>query len=414
MSLSNLRLTLCLVGVLTLLSYQTTQTETLPVSQTQSSTQTEKGVELLKQLPFDVPDNLTEDPLTVADQAKIAGITTSFGKVSEWLGPLAPIAISPFFGITILAGLSQFGEGLPFNSFISDNPILGNPAVFWIFLALTIITSLPRLTKVSKPAAQAIDQLEAYAGIITIVLIRLITMIPEAEPSSQTAMVVQMGFLSFSADVLLSIAAIINIIVINTVKFFFEMMVWLIPFPFVDAMLEAANKSLCAGLMAVYAWSPTAATILNLLIFVACLFMFRWIYRRVAYFRALVFDPIWGTINKGYGVPTRKELVVFSKSEIGPFPARAKLRLCPDEDGWVLIQDRWFVGQSSHKLPRDEVSLVIKKGVMSNTIEVDGSHGANRLVFSRRYSDNLEKLSELIGVEIGDAVEVVDSKLEFS
>ena len=32
-------------------------------------------------------------------------------------------------------------------------------------------TSLPRLTKVSKPMAQAIDQLETYAAIITILII---------------------------------------------------------------------------------------------------------------------------------------------------------------------------------------------------------------------------------------------------
>ena len=131
-----------------------------------------------------------------------------------------------------------------------------NPAVFWVFLCLTIMTSLPRLTKVSKPAAQAIDQLEAYAGIITIVLIRLMTSSMGDSGSmvaagADSAMVVQMGIFSMGADVLLSLAAIVNIFVINTVKFFFEVMVWLIPFPMVDAALELTNKSLCAGLMAI-------------------------------------------------------------------------------------------------------------------------------------------------------------------
>ena len=110
----------------------------------------------LENLPIDLPDNLTEDPLTSSDSAKIDRIATSVNW-AEWLGPLAPIAISPFFGITILAGISQFGGSWVENSFISNNPVLSNPAVFWVFLCLTIMTSLPRFTKVSKPAAQAID-----------------------------------------------------------------------------------------------------------------------------------------------------------------------------------------------------------------------------------------------------------------
>ena len=65
----------------------------------------------LKDLPIELPDNLTDDPLTSSDAAKIDNITSSLNW-AEWLGPLAPIAISPFFGITILAGISQFGLSL--------------------------------------------------------------------------------------------------------------------------------------------------------------------------------------------------------------------------------------------------------------------------------------------------------------
>lgn len=31
--------------------------------------------------------------------------------IAEWLGPMAPVALSPFFGITCLSGLSLFGGG---------------------------------------------------------------------------------------------------------------------------------------------------------------------------------------------------------------------------------------------------------------------------------------------------------------
>ena len=88
--------------------------------------------------------------------------------IAQWLGPLAPVALSPFFGITCLSGLSLYG-----GKFAQHNPLLGahsplhNPAVFWTFLTLTILTSVPRFTKVSKPFSQAVDRLEAYSGIVT-------------------------------------------------------------------------------------------------------------------------------------------------------------------------------------------------------------------------------------------------------
>ena len=368
----------------------------------------------LPDLPIEIPANLTENPLTAGDEAKISALTSSIS-ASEWLGPLAPIAISPFFGITILAGLSQFGGGYFENSFISNNPVLSNPAIFWVFLGLTVLTSLPRLTKVSKPAAQAIDQLEAYAGIITIVLIRLMmTMGADADPvGTSTAMVVEMGIFTMTADVLLSIAAAINIFVINTVKFFFEVMVWLIPFPFVDAALEVGNKSVCAGLMAIYAWSPTVATILNLIIFIACLFAFRWIYRRVQYMRSIICDPIWSLVSGGYGAPKQKELVVFPQTGFGDIPAKAKLLLQPTDSGWQLVQPRWFLPAKVHQLSRDQYQLEMQTGMLLNSVQITGAN-SDKLLFSKRYSKNLAKLADLIQVTQSDVEVKFDLRSEFA
>ena len=110
MTFLNPRLLLIIIGVVTLFSFNT-PTQEVPSIQ--------------------LPSHLTDDPLTASDHLMMSTATAS---VSEWLGPLAPIAISPFFGITILAGFSQFGgELLGSNNFISNNPVLSNPAVFGFF-----------------------------------------------------------------------------------------------------------------------------------------------------------------------------------------------------------------------------------------------------------------------------------------
>jgi hypothetical protein len=367
-----------------------------------------------QQGPIELPLELTQNPLTAGDEEIISEMTTSI-QATEWLGPLAPIAISPFFGITILAGISQFGgDYLPMNSFVSNNPVLQNSTVFWVFLTLTFLTSLPRFTKVSKPAAQAIDQLEAYAGIITIILIKVLSTMAEPDPiGANTAMVVQMGALSFSADVLFSVAATVNIIVINSVKFFFEVMVWLIPFPFVDAALEIANKSLCAALMAIYAWSPMIATILNLIIFAGCLIAFRWVNRRVRYLRAVLCDPLFALISKRFGIPSRKQLVVFPQSGIGPFPAKSKLMLQPTNEGWQLVQSRFLLAPKTMQLPSDACQLEMQSGMILNSIQVSGEEN-DKLLFSKRFSREMDELSTLINVEQSSAEVVVDLRTDIT
>src|SRR5690606_16734208 len=109
--------------------------------------------------------------LTAAEIAAAQQLSEQISAV-EWLGPLAPVALSPFFGITCLSGLSLFGgEWIVGHNSLLESSVLRSPVVFWTFLVLTIITSIPRLSKVSKPLAQAVDQVETYAGIITILAV---------------------------------------------------------------------------------------------------------------------------------------------------------------------------------------------------------------------------------------------------
>ena len=385
----SLRLSLLLIGTIALVSLISTPANEVQVATASMAQGNGVTVDGLK----DFSDMFT-NPLNAGEMNKANSIAGSV-KISEWLGPLAPIAISPFFGIALLAGISQFGsDALPFNEFISNNPILSNPATFWIFLILTVLTSLPRFTKVSKPAAQAIDQLETYAAIITIVLLRVLASSGEVPDPGPVAL--QAGVFAFSADVLMSIAAIINIIVINTIKFFFEVSVWLVPFPMVDAALEVANKSACAALMGVYAYSPTVATIINLIIFACCLIAFRWVKRRTAYLRTLLFDPIWTMLSPRYAQP-QDQLIVFPQQSLGPFKPKSKLVMKPDADGWQLTHHRFLMPAITMNLPAGASPLKLKKGLIANRVELPNG---NRLLFSRRHSKHLAAVGEKMNFEV--------------
>lgn len=355
------------------------------------------------QLAVDEVESQINSPIDAKDIVAASGWASDLG-LADWMGPLAPVALSPFFGVTILSGLALWGP-----DWATDNAILGhggalaNPTLFWVLLAFTLLTSLPRLTKVSKPFVQAVDRIETYAVIIIMLLVKCFATGGVEDPSfTPPVAVIQLGVISFTAETLLAIAMVINILVINSVKFFFEFLIWLTPIPFLDAAFEIANKSTCAALMALYAFSPTLATGVNLILLVVAAIAMRWISRRVRFYRTMTLDPILSRLWSGFGTPRKAELVVFPSDDFGPFKAKSRLMLarCADSaEGWVVSDATWWHRGSTYGIASSP-PIRATRGWVTNSLWVTDESGAdNALKFSRRYDqETLDALLENLGI----------------
>ena len=348
----------------------------------------------------EVPSTQSAPKFSAADvvAAQQFGQTLS---IADWLGPLAPVALSPYFGIACLSGMALYGQGWVSadNAFLGEGSPLHNPHVFWAFLILTLITSIPRLTKVSKPFAQAIDQIETWAGIITMLTLRF--MISAETPDVAEMAVIHMGFLSVSTNALLMIAATINIVVINTVKFFFETLIWITPIPTADAIFEVANKTVCAALMVVYGFSPTLATAINLAMFAVALVVFGWAYRRQIFFRTILLDIVCAFCAPP-GVISKKPLIVFPVSRIGPLSARARCKLAKTGTGWTLTHERILRSDLVLEISSDECSAELSRGFITNCVRFRGLTAAD-LTFSRWYNGLLPELAVTLEVRLNEA-----------
>ena len=331
--------------------------------------------------------DLDEAPVLPEEQ-EIANLITQRVSTTEWLGALAPVALSPFFGLTCLSGIAIVGEDrLPDDHFLkrASSP-LSNPLVFLTFLALTILTSIPKFSKVSKPFAQAVDQLETYSALIILIVIRFMgDMGPPGE--EHVALVYQAGIVEFSAESLLMIATILNVIVINTVKFFFEVLIWITPVPFIDAMFEAGNKLLCAALAGIYAFSPTIATIINLLLLGACLLAFRWVKRREIYYRSILCDFLRNWCGIGVTPPEKAMLSVFPQQDISGIPKMSRCELTPTENGWQLVRRRLF--RPAIKKQFSGESPTITTGLLMNSVNFEGT----TFKFGKRYQKSLSQVA---------------------
>ena len=317
--------------------------------------------------------------------------------VADWLGPLAPVALSPFFGIACLSGMALYGQGWVSaeNAFLGANSPLSNSTVFWTFLILTLVTSVPRFTKVSKPFAQAVDQVEAWAGIITLLALKL--MMGAAPPEPDQVAMLQAGIGSVTIDGLLMIAAAMNIFVINTVKFFFEVLIWITPIPTIDAIFEVANKSICAVLMAIYGYSPVLATAINLTMFVLAALIFRWAYRREVFYRVILVDAVWQWFAPPKTTPTT--LTVFPTETLGEIPARSKCRLSRTDSGWLVTRNSLLGGKSQFAI--ESSAMELDAGYFTNSLKVTGNVTCE-LSFSRWHNAALPELADALGAKLNE------------
>jgi len=352
--------------------------------------------------------------------------------IEQAMGPLAPVALSPFFALTCLSGASLLADtgllpdGIKKNPILGTNSALNNPFVFAGLLALTVITALPKLTKVSKPLGQAVDQIEAHAGIISVVAVQFLsTMHFGGDEPTTAAIVYQAGIFSFTGDVLVAVLSAINIFVINTVKFFFEVLIWLSPFPMVDAAFETANKTVAAGLLAIYVISPWVAMILNVIIFALCLLIFAWVHRRVVYMRSVLGDPVLGWFAEKLfrrkpvtptstplpaSIATRLQgrslvLKAFAGKPLEGIKRKARGYLVQTDQGLFFAKPRLLRSPRLVALGRNGPRPTLNKGLLSNTVTfIDaGDETIAKFIITRRYNSLLGEIRSSLGVSAAAA-----------
>ena len=350
-----------------------------------------------------------------ADQVKANTLieTMKVTEVLEVLGPLAPVALSPFFGITCLSATSMLSEKgvLPENRFLSGNKALNNPAVFLAFLALTIATSIPKLTTVTKAFAEVTDQAETYAGIVSYLVI--FALAASSSDDSGQQVVYSAGIITFTKQTLLMAACVINIIVINTVKFFFELLAMISPIPTLDAIFEASNKAVAAGLAIIYAFSPAVAFAINFVLFLICLSIFTWAHRRIRFYQSILLGPAAMAIKKkmfnlsgdpNAGLQPRvanriknADLIIkaFPAKRFGKLKTKTSCCLVRSDEQLLLVRLRWFRSPIIETIDESNLKIAIERGILSNSVNFMSQDGkiACKLMFSKVYNEMLDKIA---------------------
>ena len=146
--------------------------------------------------------------------------------------------------------------------------------------------------------------------------------------------------------------------------------------------------------MALYAWSPTIATGLNLAMFAVALCVFGWMHRREIFFRHMLF----GMLRTWFGSGAHQlPLLVFPTAAVGNIPTRARCRLSKSSSGWTLTFQPLLKARRVVELPAAKTPQM-ESGFLTNSIRFQSP--AVELTFAKCSSESLSALANQLQATI--------------
>jgi hypothetical protein len=347
--------------------------------------------------------------------------------IQQVFGPMPAIAGTPFLGLSVLSGAALLSDA----DFVrtSDNPVLrgfhdnallsearrySTLPLFIILLSLSLLTWMANSGKIRGAFGKLLRIAEDSSVLVTYILLVSVTLFGSGRgaPAPRVAM---MGIGSVSADVVLAVGLTLAMAVMMTVRYAFDVLIWLSPFPMVDFGFETLKKIFSLGFLAVYFASPTAASVLGLLVLLPAIFLYGWALRILSFTFRIVLRPL---LEKLFSAPRpeivhehlRKRFVPDGKAEVAiPVSALTVRGVHRRSPGALLRTAEGVIFVTASPLRRRRVVLADRL-VLARTLlwlELRAIHPdgrAERIALPRTYAPDFDKLRTLLKAEDGGAV----------
>jgi hypothetical protein len=249
------------------------------------------------------PSRAGEDALPVRQHAVEV---VSVGHVLQQVfGPMPAVAGTPFLGLAILSGAALLSDtdavrnsDSPFIRGFHDNALLAQARhystlpLFLSLLGLALLTYMANSGKLRGAVGKLLRAAEDSSVLVTYGLLALVTLLGATHGTAPAPRVAVMGVWSVPSDVLLSIGMALALGVMMTVRYAFDVLIWLSPFPLVDFGFETLKKLISLGFMALYFLSPAAAAATGLLVLLPAIFLYGWALRILSFAFRIVLRPV--------------------------------------------------------------------------------------------------------------------------
>jgi hypothetical protein len=220
--------------------------------------------------------------------------------VEQVIGPLPAVASTPFFGLALLSGVglvtdvgfvkdTRWGwlQGVRDNAIVVEARRYSTWPRLLVLCALALVGYLANSGKLQGLAGKAFRVFEDSSVMVGYTLLA-IAALPDAAPAPA---VIQAGL---GAEWLIPVATGLALAAMMAVRFAFDVLIWLSPFPFVDLLFETLKKVATIGVLLLYATSPALSALLCLVVLVATGLVAGWAFRVLELYRRVIVNPVLG------------------------------------------------------------------------------------------------------------------------
>jgi hypothetical protein len=354
--------------------------------------------------------------------------------LQQVFGPMPAVAGTPFLGLAVLSGAALFSDtdfvrnsDSPFVRGFHDNALLAEARryatlpLFLSLIALALLTYMANSGKIRGAVGKMLRAAEDSSVLVTYALLALVTLFgaARAAPAPKVAL---MGLWSVPTDILVTVGLAMALGVMMTVRFAFDVLIWLSPFPFIDFTFETLKKLLSLTFLALYFLSPVAASSVGLLVLLPALFLYGWALRIFSFAFRIVLRPLFVRLFpesrpaivdehlRARFAPSQKDreqitvAVPASALAVRGVRRRAPGAVLRTPEGVFFVTTSWFrrrrVGLHG--------SLVLGRALLWLELRATHPDGrVERIALPRTYAQDFETLRSLLGAEDGGSLGAV-------
>ena len=294
---------------------------------------------------------------------------------ASMLAQLLPMGINPYATVFLTTVFSKFGLE---NQYVATNPFFDSWIVLLIFGGLFLFTSLVGTVFKTNKATAAIGLADNYlSGHAAIIINVFVILAPTFFTSSETTVLQEASFLSVSLKTLaILIVSIYFLVVVSSVRFFIDILIFLSPIPLIDSILEIAKIVVTFFFVLLAAIFPMTSAVIAVIIFLFSLVFYKRSIRSINQTKYLFVYPILNFFKHELEMEeTNFSIPVLIKVKTKKFKKGTVVQLKKDEGKVFLEQERFLApnkkeafnvsdcfiqpGQLKSKITNDSGSILI-------------------------------------------------------
>jgi hypothetical protein len=318
----------------------------------------------------------------------------------EQFAQLAPMGINPYATVFMTAICTKVGFH---NAFVATNPFFDNwfVLVFFgvLFLFTAVVGTIFKTNKATASLALADNYLSNHAAlIINFFIILAPTLLSNDVQNEQ--IVYQAGFLSISFKTLLVLlVSMYFLVVVMSVRFFLDILIFLSPVPFIDSIIEILKIIVTLLFVFISIVSPLTSVIISVLMFMVAIVFYRRSVRLVNSTKYFIIYPILSVFKRKTSIESKAgefSVLVYTARQIGKIKKGKIVRLVKEQEHFFLVKQRFGFKNNKEKVSF-EGGTVRQNRLKTQIIDAKNE---KLLVLNRNYHSVLDDIIEVLKLKM--------------